>query len=202
MRASLPGTSTRTWTSTLSAPHKELFRPRFSGPALKVGPEKRARPDGELMPSSSHSRLATGERCCEPASRMHRPSGEVSQGTRRSYHSISHDCVLEALRLADRGEQRLRPVSKTETTIFLFRAPGDEGHFAAVKISIHPVPRPGSPNPFYEPFCDILPGCGCEPGRFRGAVQKIYDVCVRPIQWELDWYVLASYLLPDHRTWN
>lgn len=96
---------------------------------------------------------------------------------------LTEQDVKEALLLRQKGEQRLRVVSDSETTWFYFAVSFDE-HYGATEICVSPRPSHYSQNPFYHPSCRYT--LCCEEARadeLKDQQQAVYDGRIRPSQW-------------------
>lgn len=105
-----------------------------------------------------------------------------------SYY-ISPQSIDDARELENNGLQRLQPISTTKgSTVSFLVASRSKAHLAAVQISIAIVGSPTTPsNPSYKPDTDIYPCCDkCDLASIQQVTQQIYDVFIRPIQWNLE----------------
>ncbi|RYP53360.1 hypothetical protein DL768_001605 [Monosporascus sp. mg162] len=90
--------------------------------------------------------------------------------------------VQKAVRLAQKGEQRLRIVSDRGPTLFYFST-FRNGHFGYAEICITPTSS-NERNPFYKPTLRYTCCCDNAPlGQFKIQHQAVYDARIGPSQW-------------------
>jgi hypothetical protein len=114
---------------------------------------------------------------------------------------LSESEVSEASKLAKHGEQRLRPVSETRSTFFVFPVSVSyyKKHFATTIVKVLPVTHPEFPYPTYEIIAHYEPCCNADnearvDEQIKSCIQLVYDTYIRPIQRTFDdsWYGAIS----------
>ena len=95
---------------------------------------------------------------------------------------IPEESVKEALELSQNGTQKLQPITK-RTRYHFFTSIGE--HHSACEIVVSPLTADNLPMVAFIPYqryilcCDEASEC-----EFEKLHQKIYDVFIRPIQWD------------------
>ena len=98
-------------------------------------------------------------------------------------YDFTDEHVRQSIELSHDGQQRLHPVSSSETTLF-YISTSDNGHYGVAQVSIGPIRREDGRNPFYLPILRHTQCCTNAPqDLFKYQYQLVYNVFIRPIQW-------------------